>query len=255
MSDVVATDRLTNGSPARPKDGASGRATPGRSITRRGGLPTGRAVVGGFLVAASALGVFAAHERASRGPTTSYVVARRDLPVGTRLADDDLTALPMELPDVVAHHAAFTTEGPLVGATTVGPIRRGELDQAGDVVKRSAGAPSDLELSFEIDRAHALAGTLRSGERVDVLATFGAGGDTYTVTVVRRALVLDASQGRGALSADDSLVVTVAVPTADDALAITHAVNAGDVTLVRTTDTTSGPAGQTYRAPAADTTG
>jgi Flp pilus assembly protein CpaB len=250
---VVAADRPDTGPTPRGGDASAGNGTGGaRRITRRGGLPTGRAVLGGFLVAASALGVYAAHQQATQGPTTAYVVARRDLPVGTRLTADDLTALPMELPEVVAHHAAFTAEGPLVGATTVGPIRRGELVQAGDVVQRKAGTPTDLELSFEIDRSHALAGTLRSGERVDVLATFGAGGDTYTVTVVRGALVLDAGQGRSALgAADDSLTVTVAVPTADDALAITHAVNAGEVNLVRTAGTAPGPAGQTYRAPAA----
>jgi Flp pilus assembly protein CpaB len=208
-------------------------------------------VVGGFLVAVSALGIFVAYEQATKGPTTTYVVARHDVPVGSRLTADDLTTLPMELPDVVARHGAFTTEGALVGATTVGPIRAGELVQAGDVVKKAAGAPSDVEVSFEIDRARALAGTLRSGERVDVLATFGSGSETYTVAVVRQALVLEASGGTGALTSDDALVITVAVPTSGDALALSHAVNAGEVTLVRTTGTSSGPAGQTYQAPAA----
>jgi Flp pilus assembly protein CpaB len=251
MSDVVvAGERPANGSsssrPGSEQPGARAR----RTVTRRGALPTGRAVVGGFLVAVAALGIFVAYERAAEGPTTSYVVARRDLPVGSKLTADDLTSLRMELPAVVVRNAAFRAEDALVGATTVGPIRKGELVQAGDVVK-SRTAADDLEVSFEIDAAHALAGTLRSGERVDVLATFGAGGDTYTVTVVRSALVLDASHGRGALASDDSLVVTVAVPTTDAALAVTHAVNAGDVTLVRTTKATSGPAGETYRAPAA----
>src|SRR4051794_15370230 len=166
MSDVVVAgaERAANASaPRAPGDASAARPSPSRSISRRGTLPTGRAVVGGFLVAVAAFGIFVAYERATKGPTTQYVVARHDLPVGTRLTADDLTALPMQLPDVVARNAAFTGEAALVGATTVGPIRRGELVQAGDVVKKKGGTPTDLELSFEIDRAKALAGTLRPG--------------------------------------------------------------------------------------------
>ena len=252
MPDVtVAPDRpapfpAANGSP-RP----SGANHGGRQLSRRSALPTGRAVVGGFLVALAALGTFAAYSSASAGPTTSYVVARRDLPIGTRLTADDLTTLAMELPDVVANGAAFASEGPLVGATTVGPIRQGELVQAGAVVKKRSGA-GELEVSFEIESARALAGTLRPGERVDVLATFGAGGDTYTVTVVRQAKILQAGKDAGALAGGDTDVISLAVPTTEDAMALTHAVNAGKVTLVRSTGAAvAGEVGTTYRAPAA----
>ena len=48
----------------------------------------------------SALAPAATPSGAAEGPTTSYVVARRDLPVGTRLTAGDLTRMPMELPGV-----------------------------------------------------------------------------------------------------------------------------------------------------------
>lgn len=249
MPDVaVARDR----SGSAPSDGPRGGVpTSGRAVRRRSTLPTGRAVVGGFLVALAALGIFAAYTSATAGPTTTYVVARRDIPVGTRLGADDLTSLPMELPDVVAREAAFSDEGPLIGTTTVGPVRRGELVQAGDVVKKRSG-PGELEVSFELESSRALAGTLRPGERVDVLATFGAGGDTYTVTVVRQARVLETGTDRGGLASGDTDVISLAVPTSDEAMALTHAINAGKVTLVRSTGTaSSGEVGKTYRAPAA----
>ena len=226
-------------------------ATGGRTLTRRSPLPTGRAVVGGFLVALAALGIFAAYSSAAAGPTTTYVVARRDIPIGTRLSADDLTSLPMDLPEVVASEAAFSSEAPLVGATTIGPIRRGELLQAGDVVKKRSAA-GELEVSFEIASSRALAGTLRPGERVDVLATFGAGAETYTVTVVRQARVLETGPQRGGVVDGDTDVISLALPTADDAMALTHAVNAGKVTLVRSTGATVGAeVGKPYRAPAA----
>ena len=251
MTDVaVAPDRpsptgAVNG--ARPASGAGS----GRTVRRRSALPTGRAVVGGFLIALAALGVFAAYTSATAGPTTRYVVARRDVPIGTRLTAEDLTTLAMDLPEVVTRTAVFSTEGPLVGATTVGPIRRGELVQAGDVVEKRSGA-GELEVSFELESARALAGTLRAGERVDVLATFGAGGETYTVTVVRQARVLETSREGGGLAGGDSDVISLAVASSEEAMALTHAVNAGKVTLVRATGSTvSGEVGATYQAPAA----
>lgn len=253
MPDVAVAAQRPSLPSSGGRGGAGGRpgADDARALKRRSPLPTGRAVVGGFLVALAALGIFAAYSSATAGPTTTYVVARRDIPIGTRLSADDLTALPMELPEVVAERAAFANEGPLVGATTVGPVRRGELVQAGDVVKKRSGA-GELEVSFELESSRALAGTLRPGERVDVLATFGAGGDTYTVTVVRQARVLETGSDKGGLAGGDTDVISLAVVTADEAMALTHAINAGKVTLVRSTGTTvSGEVGKTYQAPAA----
>lgn len=225
-----------------------------RPLPRRAGLPTSRAVVGGFLVALSALGIFAAYSRAAAGPTTRFVVARHDVAAGAQLGADDLVLLPMELPDVVVESAVFGREDAVVGATAVAPIRRGELVQAGDVVRKRSG-PEELELSFSIDAARALAGALRPGERVDVLATFGSGAETYSVVVVRQARVLHVQADRGAL-ATSSVTLSLALASTDEALALTHALNAGEVTLVRSTGSTvSGPVGQTYTAPATATPG
>lgn len=221
-----------------------------RVVRRRGTLPTGRAVVGGFLVAVSALGIFAAYSRASAGPTTHYVVARHDIAAGQRLTGNDLVLLPMELPDVVVDAAVFSTEEAVVGTTAVATIRRGEIVQAGDLVQKQS-SPEELELSFSIDASRALAGTLQPGERVDALATFGSGADAYTVTVVRQARVLQSEIDQRAL-ATSSVVLRLALASSAEALALSHAVNAGDVTLVRSTGTTvSGPVGETYTAPAA----
>jgi Flp pilus assembly protein CpaB len=235
--------------PERPEAGAPSSGS-SRSVARRPALPNGRAIVGGFLVAVSALGIFTAYARATAGPTTSYVVARHDLALGTQLSDDDLITLPMELPAAVARHAAFNRTSAVIGATTIGPIRQGELVQAGDLVRKRSG-PAELEISFEIEPARALAGTLRPGELVDVLATFGAGSDAYTVVVVQQARVLASTSSKTALAAGGD-VISLALASSDAALALTHAVNAGEVTLVRSTGSTvSGPAGQTYRVPAA----
>ncbi|MBW3613962.1 MAG: hypothetical protein KY439_01450 [Actinobacteria bacterium] len=245
MSDVGYAPQRSTGTEAGPAAG-------GRPVRRRSSLPSGRAVVGGLLVALSALGIFAAYTRATAGPTQSYVVARTDLPLGGRLTAQDLVLLPMELPPAMAERAGFSSVRSLEGATVIGPVRRGELVQASDVLRKRSGA-AELEISFAIESSRALAGSLRPGERVDVLATFGGGGDSYSVLVVRQAMVLDAVGGGSSLAQGRTETITLAVSTSEEALALTHAINAGDVTLVRATGSSgSGPAGQTYRAPAAD---
>lgn len=248
MSDVAYA-------PERPAGSAVGPANGGRPLRRRSTLPTGRAVVGGLLVALSALGIFAAYTRATAGPAQSYAVARRDLPLGTQVTGEDLLLLPMELPPLVAEQATFSSVGEVVGATVVGPVRRGELVQASDVVRKRS-APAELEVSFAIESSRALAGSLRPGEQVDVLATFGGGGGSYSVVVVRHARVLEAARAGSSLGQGRTETVTLAVANSEEALGLTHAINAGEVTLVRSTGSSgSGAPGQTYRAPAADRAG
>ena len=75
----------------------NGSDVPARTVRRRRGLPGSRAVVGGLLVAASAVGLFAAASRSGDGPTHSYVIARHDLAAGTRLEASHLELAPMEV--------------------------------------------------------------------------------------------------------------------------------------------------------------
>lgn len=235
MADVVArTERSRRTTPDGAGIGTAAGVGAPRPLPRRAPVPSARAVVGGFLIALSALGIFVAWSQATGGPDTTYVVARRDLPVGTRLTTADLDVLPMALPDRLARRSAFSRPGAVVGATTVGPIRAGELVQAGDLVRRRA-AGGLLEVSFAIEAARALGGDVRPGERVDVLATLGTGASATTSAVVRQAQVVDVAQDRGGLAAGATrpIVVRLAVATADDAVAVAHAVDAGAVTLVR----------------------
>jgi Flp pilus assembly protein CpaB len=224
----------------------------GRPLRRRQSLPSGRAVVGGFLIALAALGIFVAYTRVSAGPTTRYVVARHDLRMGTRITPDDLALLPMELPASVARNAAFTDRARLVNATVIGPIRAGELVQAGDVLHKQGG-PGAVEVSLPIESARALDGRLLPGEQVDVLATFGSGADAYTIALVRGATVLSTDRRQGTLAAGRTEVVVLAVRSRDEAIAIAHAVSAGEITLIRTTgaDAPVGPP-PVYRAPSAE---
>jgi Flp pilus assembly protein CpaB len=222
----------------------NGQAPPGRTIKRRVTLPAGRAVVGGFLVAVAATGVFAAYTGATTAPQQRYVVARRALAPGVHLTAADLALAPMDLPTGVG----FRSVTPLLGATVVGPVGRGELIQAGGVID-SGSRVADRQLSIPIDSSRAVSGDLRAGDRVDVAATFGSGQDAYTVFVVRNAQVLSRQQSGSGLGGTRSEVIVVSLPSSTDALAVSHAISVGQLSVVRATGALLA-GDEPYRAPA-----
>jgi Flp pilus assembly protein CpaB len=216
----------------------------GRTIRRRVTLPAGRAVVGGFLVALAATIVFAAYTGATSEPQQKVVVARRALAPGVHLTRADLTLAPMRVPGSVGFRAVT----PLIGATLVGPVGRGELIQPTAVVA-GGGPATERQLSVPIDSSRAVSGDLRAGDRVDVAATFGSGVDAYTVFVVRSALVLSRQQAGGGLGSNRGEVIVLSLPSATDALAVAHAVSVGQLSVVRATGAPPATA-DPYRAPA-----
>ena len=228
---------------------AQNGAAPARTIRRRVTLPGGRAVVGGFLIALSATIVFAAYTGATTKPQPRVVVARHPLAPGAHLAPGDLTLVPMQVPSSVG----FRDIAPLVGATVVAPLGRGELIQPSAVVA-GGGRPSERQLSLPIDSARAVSGDLRPGDRVDVAATFGSGTDAYTLFVVRAAHVLGRQQAGGGLGSNKNEVLVLSLPSATDALAVAHAVSVGQLTVVRATGAPLAT-GDPYRAPASPDAG
>ncbi|MDP8970811.1 MAG: SAF domain-containing protein [Actinomycetota bacterium] len=211
----------------------------GRTVRRRRGLPGGRAVLGGFLVALAAVGVFAAYLSATAGPQTSYVVVTRDVGAGEQLGPADLALVPAELPDSLRARA-FNDPGVLVGATTLAPLRADELVQASSVV--ATGAPDGAWLvSFSADASRALGGQIKPGERIDVLATFGGGDSAFTQLVAADVPVVAASTAPGAIGSESLVSFTVALADRDTEVAVVHAAAAGVVSVVRATGASQQP--------------
>jgi Flp pilus assembly protein CpaB len=219
----------------------------GRPLRRRKALPGSRAVVGGFLVALAAVGIFAAYTGATGDDRRTFVVARHDLPMGHRITSADLATLPMDLPPALEDRAA-RDPAQLVGAVVVGPLGKGELVQASDIVTVGETGP---QVSFPIESARALDGRLRVGELVDVVATYEGGGEGQTTVVVRNARVVDRSKPGGSLGDGGKEVITLAVGSRADTLAVAHASQAGKVTLVRVTGQQPPGTGDvtTYQSP------
>jgi hypothetical protein len=220
-------------SPHPPKD-APARAgavlNRPRVAGRRPALPNGRAVVGGLLVAAAAVGTFAAWSGADDAPSTSYVVADRDLPVGALLEAHDVRLVALDAPSELADRA-FASLGEVVGQRTVAPLADGELVQRSAVVVPE-GDVEARQVSFAIDAADALAGTLEVGEAVDLLATYGATASESVTEVVAvgatvAGLPLDDGDPGG------QVVVLLSLPDRTDVLAVTNAIRQGTLTVVR----------------------
>lgn len=199
-------------------------------IERHRGLPGGRAVLGGVLMAVAAIGVFLAYAQAGRRPTEPAVVAAHAIRVGEVLEPDDLRTIEADLPATAAE-GTFTAIEALAGRVALGPIAEGEIVQSGSVTDQRA--TGDLhEVAISLPRGQIAVGRLKQGERVDVFVTY----DDRTTSVVRGAEVVEiGTDDGGSLTSDREVTLVVAVPTGDAVAAVVHALRTGDVTVVRST--------------------
>lgn len=238
------SDLWTMGSSARAEAATDRDEAPSprssRRIARTRSLPGSRAVVGALLVTAAAVGVFSAYLNATAEPATSYVVALGDIPIGTVLTEEVLTdpaqfgLAAVELPAETARGAVPADQAlGLAGQVTAAPFG------AGDLVTRTGLLDADLtdgtaRLSFPIPANRAVAGSLDVGDRVDVVATFGSGGDVVTEYVVRDVQVVARSSVGDGFAGSSELVITLALPEGDAVLDVAQAIDVADVFVVRT---------------------
>jgi hypothetical protein len=227
----------------------------GRSVRRARSLPGGRAVVGALLVAAAAVGVFAAYLNATAEPATRYLVARAAVEPGTRLDSigtvaDLFESRAIELDADLAQRAVRLEDAEsLLGRLVIVPLDPGQLLARSGLVA-DGGVADAHKLSFAVDPSAALAGVLKVGERLDVLATYGSGEGAYTAYVVRGVPLVARSGegGGGGLGAGGGgpLTLTVAVTAPEDVQALAHAVATADIVVSRSTvtggDRSSAPA-------------
>ena len=238
------SDLWTMGSSARSEAATDRDEAPAsrssRRISRTRSLPGSRAVVGALLVTAAAVGVFSAYLNATAEPATSYVVALGDIPIGTVLTEEVLTdptqfgLAAVELPAETARGAVPADQAlGLAGQVTAAPFG------AGDLVTRTGLLDADLtdgtaRLSFPIPANRAVAGSLDVGDRIDVVATFGSGGDVVTEHVVRDVQVVALSSVGDGFAGSSELVITLALPEGEAVLDVAQAIDVADVFVVRT---------------------
>ncbi len=211
----------------------------GRSIRRRRSLPGSRAVAGGFLIAAAAVVTFWAYSSSTRTPHQLYVVAARALLPGTRIGAGDLRVVALDLPDPAVRHQVFGSSASLVGASVISPIAPGSLIEGSDIVGRG-GAPGTRELSVSVDSSRAVGGTLKPGEFVDVVSTFGQGAASSTIVMVPHVEVLAITDAGGSIGSSLTQVIVLAVPDGASAEAVADANAATQLSLVRSAEQPDG---------------
>ena len=248
MCVVAATARPEPGDPeysnrrrggpraTRPDRGCSGSISWGRrALRRRAKLPNGRAVFGGFLVAAAAALTFATALGGHGQSKSTFAVATRALAAGEVIAPGDTTLASAALPPGSAG-SAFASTGSLIGRTLVAPVAPGELIE-GSMVAAEGSAPALRPVSVAVDPV-SVSG-LAPGDSVDVLAVpssaAGSGSGEATVAVVVRGaslIALDSSAG-SALGSTATTVVTLGVRGLSEVEALVGASHEGIVSLVQ----------------------
>ncbi|HEY8526869.1 MAG TPA: SAF domain-containing protein [Acidimicrobiales bacterium] len=247
------TRSATDGVATEETDAADARAGPEgpaparrRRVERLRELPSSRAIVGGLLVAVAGAGTLLAWQEASGRPARSYVVAARAIVPGETLTADDVRLAAVDLPGGVAA-AAFPDADGVVDRVALGPIGEGELIQAGQLSDPGAGPPT-VEVALALERDRAVDGRLRSGDLVDVFATY----DDRTEAVAERVRVVGVSDGGdGAFAAGAQITVTLALTDATWRAPVIHAARVGEVTLVRSTHGPEPPGSAGSPPPAA----
>lgn len=200
-------------------------------------MPGGRAIVGGLLVAAAAVIVFAATLAGSRVHGLPYVVAARALPAGSVISPGDVTTETMNLAPS-AQATAFGQDAAVIGRTVEVPIPAGELVESSMLAGSGSGSPL-RPVSVAVDTG-SLAG-LRPGMSIDVLAassspsdgSSGASSKPATVTVVLRGVSLLSLGTSGSGLQGTTTVVTIGVPSLGEAESLVQAAASGTVVLIQ----------------------
>ncbi|MCB1027559.1 MAG: hypothetical protein R2704_15060 [Microthrixaceae bacterium] len=192
-------------------------------------IPNGRAVLGGFLIAASGVGLFAAYQQTNAAPETRFVVATRALAPGEIIERDDLGLAPAEVPPEMADSLSEDWRS-MVGRVTTAAVGRNQfLDPASLAEPGTTDGPA-RRVALELTRAGALDGGLQRGSIVDVLAAID--GETEATVVADRARVVAVNDSAsGDLGQLGSLVVTLELPTEQALADVVGANAAGTITL------------------------
>lgn len=220
--------------PERPRtrvraevDGSRPRSRLGRSRWMAP-LPLAAAV----LVLLAGVGYLSVYRQQSK--RTEVVVAVRALAAGSVVRASDLSSAGLAGDKrVLATLVPAGEEGLVVGRTLRSAVAAGAPLSASVVAAPGRGVAT---LTLAVPALHALAGELRPGDRVSVLATFtDVNGGAQTRVVARNLVVVAVGAASGFDAATQTIPVTVALPGPDLSRASTLALanETGKIDLLR----------------------
>jgi Flp pilus assembly protein CpaB len=200
---------------------------------RRVAQPTwlnSRTILGAILFV---LAFVAGHRYLQAANTTSPVwVAARDLPQDSVIGPEDLRVAEARFPaDLAGTYASASRE--VEGLILTSTVRSGELIPQ-TALGQEAADGSDRSITLPVVPEHAVGGALRTGDRIDVYATFDPGDvRARTVLLARAVEILDTVSAGSSVLGEGAIVgVTVAV-SQDEAARLAFATRTGELDLVK----------------------
>jgi Flp pilus assembly protein CpaB len=174
--------------------------------------------------------------------TSSYWSAARDLPRGAALGPGDLVVAEVRLPSRVSDRY-LGSEAAVEGAVLERAVTAGELIPS-EWVASGISEVTGREMTVPVAPEHAVGGSLRTGDIVDVYATFDPEGTPARTTLIARAIEVLALVEAGGLVLDEDAKVGVTVAVSpEEAARLAFAIRTADVDLVRVVGTPDlGPA-------------
>jgi len=227
---------LARGRGGSPNPESGVEASAARRVQRRRTLPSGRALVGGLLVATSFIGLYAAHGASTAAPETSWLIAVRPIPAGHVIVADDLALAAVRLTDS-SEARGLSDPGDVIGHTAVIALDDGDLIQRGAISGAAASAtrPAARRVALHLDRDQALNGEVAPGDEVDVLVTppSSATAGSSTRVIVHRALVQSTATGDdSSVGSTGKVLMTLVVDDESAAIAVVDAYSTGRVHLI-----------------------
>lgn len=150
--------------------------------------------------------------RRQLGPMLTIVATSADLTAYTPIQPEHLVTA--EVPERWAPPNTFRDPQELIGMVTSADVPQGTLMTTGLIRERPSVEPGQREIAILIDAETGVAGKLRTGDVVDIFATFAGDADSGVLPssriVVQRAQVLEV--GDLVTEEDESFNVTTSVP-------------------------------------------
>lgn len=173
-------------------------------------------------------------------PGVDIVVATKDLPVGSKIEDQDVKAVRFPTGDLPPHY--YGKKSDVIGRGVVLPISQGEFVLPTKLAGVNAGygmpsliPPGMRAVSVRVNEVVSVAGFVQPGTRVDVLLTGNPVGasEQQTTTVLENVAVLATGQRleRNAAGEASSAPVITLLVSPDDAQKLTLAGNQGRIQL------------------------
>lgn len=183
-------------------------------------------------MASAVAGVLVAHRAASQPPSDRFVVVTSQVDAGSTLRSEDLGTVAAQLPDGVSAVPSERAEQMVgrvarVGLEPMAMLRDDDLFDHGRFTP-----PATTEVVLDLPPSRALLGTVRVGDRVDVLSTDPNGQGTAVVAAGVTVTEAGADHDGGSIGSASTVEVRLGLPDGVSAASLVDAAVRTELTLV-----------------------